>query len=215
MSDEKLSEQTEMELREAVRKGKWGGFNSGDWNHAAEVTADAFRPLLARLEREKERWRRAIEGLTPSGSEFYNDPEYCAEYIRKRTQYPKMIIELREQVARLERERDAARSEVLDALYVELDKSLLLIAQGLNDGEYHTVITHAIMPTVLGAIVRARNSSPSVVSQPSREREVLEARLNEHDRSCPDCIARHVVCERRIELHRHLTAMSASTGGQS
>lgn len=29
------------------------------------------------------RYKRALEGLTPGGSEFVNDPEYCAEWIRK------------------------------------------------------------------------------------------------------------------------------------
>ena len=43
-------------------------------------------------------WRRAVVGLTPSGSEFVDDPEYCAAFIRKRTEYPRMIIDLREQV---------------------------------------------------------------------------------------------------------------------
>jgi hypothetical protein len=29
-----------------------------------------------------EDWKRAIEGLTPGGSEFVDDPQRCAEYIR-------------------------------------------------------------------------------------------------------------------------------------
>lgn len=49
-------------------------------------------------------WKKAIEGLTPSGSEFVNDPAACAAYIRKRTNYPPIIIKLRERVAELEQQ---------------------------------------------------------------------------------------------------------------
>jgi hypothetical protein len=28
------------------------------------------------------RWKRALEGLTPSGSEFVDDPEFCAKYVK-------------------------------------------------------------------------------------------------------------------------------------
>lgn len=30
------------------------------------------------------RYKRALEGLTPGGSEFVNDPEYCAQFVRNR-----------------------------------------------------------------------------------------------------------------------------------
>jgi hypothetical protein len=39
-------------------------------------------------------WRQALQGLTPGGSEFLT-PEECAAYVRKRTAYPRMIIEMR------------------------------------------------------------------------------------------------------------------------
>ena len=42
-------------------------------------------------------WRRAVVDLTPSGSVFVDDPEYCVAYIRKHTE-PRMIIDLRERV---------------------------------------------------------------------------------------------------------------------
>jgi len=54
----------------------------------AEHKTDSLRAVL-------ERWKKAVEGLTPSGSEFVDDPENCAAYIRKRTQYPQIIINLR------------------------------------------------------------------------------------------------------------------------
>lgn len=31
-----------------------------------------------------QRYQRALEGLTPGGSEFYHNPELCAEHIRAR-----------------------------------------------------------------------------------------------------------------------------------
>ncbi|MDZ4346125.1 MAG: hypothetical protein U1E51_27245 [Candidatus Binatia bacterium] len=46
-------------------------------------------------------WKKAIEGLTPSGSEYVDDPERCATYIRDRFAGPKMVRDLREQVAEL------------------------------------------------------------------------------------------------------------------
>lgn len=29
------------------------------------------------------RYKQALEGLTPGGSEFVDDPEYCAEFVRR------------------------------------------------------------------------------------------------------------------------------------
>jgi hypothetical protein len=33
-------------------------------------------------ERKLQRYKAALEGLTPGGSEFVNDPENCARYVR-------------------------------------------------------------------------------------------------------------------------------------
>lgn len=38
-------------------------------------------------------WKAAIEGLTPGGSEYVNDPEACAATIRERSRWPRQIIE--------------------------------------------------------------------------------------------------------------------------
>lgn len=51
------------------------------------------------LESELAAWKKAVVGLTPSGSEFVDDPKRCAEYIRKSTNYPKMIVEMRAELA--------------------------------------------------------------------------------------------------------------------
>ena len=32
---------------------------------------------------EKEKWRLALEGLTPGGSEFVNDVDYCVDYLQR------------------------------------------------------------------------------------------------------------------------------------
>jgi len=48
------------------------------------------------------RWKKAIEGLTPGGSELVNDPERCAAYLHEHTQYPKQILELRAKVVDLQ-----------------------------------------------------------------------------------------------------------------
>jgi hypothetical protein len=39
------------------------------------------------------RYKRALEGLTPGGSEFVNDPERCAEFVRdKHTRMHHMLV---------------------------------------------------------------------------------------------------------------------------
>ena len=39
-------------------------------------------------------WAQALQGLTPGGSEFQT-PEECVAFVRKRTNYPQIIIRLR------------------------------------------------------------------------------------------------------------------------
>lgn len=51
---------------------------------------------IAELEVELKQWKKAVEGLTPSGSEFVNDPENCARYIRERTNWPNVVRQLRQ-----------------------------------------------------------------------------------------------------------------------
>jgi hypothetical protein len=43
-----------------------------------------------------------LMGLTPSGSEFLT-PDECTSYVRRRLNYPRIIIELREENATLRR----------------------------------------------------------------------------------------------------------------
>lgn len=76
------------------------------------VPADVARQARAELAATQSmlaRWKRAIEGLTPGGSEFADDPERCALFIRDRTNYPRQIVELRTELARLRAIEQAAR----------------------------------------------------------------------------------------------------------
>lgn len=79
----------------------------------AEHKTDSLRAVL-------ERWKKAVEGLTPSGSEFVDDPENCAAYIRKRTQYPQIIINLRAGNERLRGELAQAKREHAGSLVKEV-----------------------------------------------------------------------------------------------
>jgi hypothetical protein len=54
------------------------------------------------------RYKRALEGLTPGGSEFVNDPEYCAQWIRERREYQHETI-IRQQRAIKEHESTQGR----------------------------------------------------------------------------------------------------------
>lgn len=64
---------------------------------AAERKCDALKQRVVR-------WQRAIEGLTPGGSEFADDPERCAAFVR-RNSYMEMFKQnkdLKQRVERLE-----------------------------------------------------------------------------------------------------------------
>lgn len=39
---------------------------------------------LVRMEKDRDRWRRALNDCTPGGSEFAGDPEYCKRYVQAR-----------------------------------------------------------------------------------------------------------------------------------
>ena len=57
---------------------------------------------VAELKRHLARWKKAIEGLTPSGSEFVDDPERCAVHILARTIGPRKYVEMGQRVEQLE-----------------------------------------------------------------------------------------------------------------
>jgi hypothetical protein len=87
-----MGDATRKEL-EAIRQAHGGTFAV---DHLLAVIEDQDAML--------KRWKYAVEGLTPNGSEYVDDPEACATAIRERTRYPKQIIELRAKVEKQERE---------------------------------------------------------------------------------------------------------------
>ena len=60
------------------------------------------------------RYKHALEGLTPGGSEFVDDPERCAETVRStRDTLMRMVVRLTKQVHELEYQlKDARRGEI-------------------------------------------------------------------------------------------------------
>lgn len=70
------------------------------------------------------RWKKAIEGLTPSGSEYVDDPERCAQHIRLRLSLSSdrlrkartEIAALREHLAETETEIDRLKGELITAI---------------------------------------------------------------------------------------------------
>jgi len=76
---------------------------------------DAYLDGLTDLRAELARWKAAIEGLTPQGSEYVDDPERCAEAIRERCRYPKQVIGLRAE--------NAALWELLSNMRIEIDSA--------------------------------------------------------------------------------------------
>ena len=99
----------EMESLDAAHKEA-----SDAWHKWAERAKEAEAKLAA-AESMSARWKKSIEGLTPGGSEFVDNPEYCAAYIRKRCEYPSIITKLREQLVATESSRAAAITEAREA----------------------------------------------------------------------------------------------------
>jgi hypothetical protein len=65
----------------------------------AEADYAQLRAAVGRLEGERDEWRRALQSLTPGGSEF-TEPHECANYVRTRD------AERWELLKRMKRERD-------------------------------------------------------------------------------------------------------------
>lgn len=100
-------------MPELTREEKY--LASSEQFHRMRDTIDALQAKLDAADKMTMRWKKAVEGLTPSGSEFVNDPEYCAAFIRKRTEYPKMIIDLRAEVERLKEQEKELRKSLKEA----------------------------------------------------------------------------------------------------
>lgn len=64
-----------------------------------------------------EQLKRLLHDLTPGGSEFYNDPEYCAKWIRENRQQESKILKEMVKAAKDKNESLQQRNkELLDAL---------------------------------------------------------------------------------------------------
>lgn len=58
--------------------------------------------VIAARDAEIARWKKAVEGLTPGGSEFFNDPERCAKFIRDfQMSIPARIVRQEAEIAAL------------------------------------------------------------------------------------------------------------------
>jgi hypothetical protein len=69
--------------------------------------------LLIQHIRDTDKWRLALENLTPLGSEYHNDLERCVEYIRNRydlaNEERKELVRLRRRVQALALKDEAAK----------------------------------------------------------------------------------------------------------
>jgi len=69
------------------------------------------------LQDENDKLKRLLHDLTPGGSEFYNDPEYCAKWVRESRQ--QHHYSLARQIVNLKNERQKlldSNQKLLDAL---------------------------------------------------------------------------------------------------
>jgi hypothetical protein len=76
-----------------------------DWEkRIVPAVASALETELRAERKLSARWKKAIEGLTPSGSEFVDDPETCAAYIRERwTSSHERLVAMAKQVKAMNR----------------------------------------------------------------------------------------------------------------
>jgi hypothetical protein len=59
---------------------------------------------------------KLLEDLTPGGSEFYNDPEYCAKWVKEQVQsVPRLMLPIKRENDKLKKD-NAAMLEALKEL---------------------------------------------------------------------------------------------------
>ena len=71
--------------------------------HYAQSQLSELEARIADLEAENERLVKAIESLTPGGSEFFNDPDRCIDFLKH---LPKMNVKLKLKNKRLREQND-------------------------------------------------------------------------------------------------------------
>lgn len=109
------------------------------WSRKRTAKLRDLEARLAKAEEKADKWRLALENLTPVGSEFQNDVERCVAYVRERydeqheamkdrVRLTRKLREAEEKNKRLTEERDNLKTVV-----TELTAELL--AAGLILGE--------------------------------------------------------------------------------
>lgn len=71
--------------------------------HGCEILSEQVKEL----KEENEKVKRLLHDLTPDGSEFYNDPEYCAKFIKETHKaeintLAKIVVSLKKEIATLQ-----------------------------------------------------------------------------------------------------------------
>ena len=73
---------------------------------------------LAAMEKERDRWRRALNDCTPGGSEYAGNPEECVRYIRARWE---SVWESNKRLVLRDRRLEAALGNAMKALHMMRD----------------------------------------------------------------------------------------------
>ena len=53
-----------------------------EYGEHSKTTVGDLLADLAKMEKDRDRWRRALNDCTPGGSEFANDPDFCREWVK-------------------------------------------------------------------------------------------------------------------------------------
>lgn len=98
---EKRAEDAEEHLTQQIKLRAFDGGRLRSQREGWQKRALVAEEALAASQALALRWKKAVEGLTPGGSEYVNDPERCAEAIRKRCEWPRQIREAQALAQRL------------------------------------------------------------------------------------------------------------------
>src|SRR6185369_6183989 len=90
---------------------------------AAEAILDWHGERVAGLTAERDAYKAVLESLTPGGSEFVNDPEYCRDYVQRKLNSNHESIKRAVKESRALEAQVAEMKELLDAAeHIELDE---------------------------------------------------------------------------------------------
>jgi len=92
---------------------------------------------LSRLTAERDAYKAALESLTPGGSEFVNDPEYCRDYVQRKLNSNHESIKRAVKESRALEAQVAEIKELLDAAWkIYLPDGAALMKVGGEWGAY-------------------------------------------------------------------------------